>query len=304
MRKYVYATGAACFLLCTAFTVYYSASGLPQGTDVWMFKYNYDGGTYRILSGFNVSNHDGYDSQPSFSENGSYMLWTSERENGQTEIYRYDLAGKSSTRLTQTSVSEYSPTYMQDGRFISAVVVEADSTQRLWKYNKNSLKSEVILPKVHGVGYHTWMDERTVFIFQLTQPFSLVMCDTRSQITRTIVSNIGRCMNTYKTNKRKLLLYVQIDAEGKKWIKAIDIEGKPAPEFTPIPCLEGSEDYGVDKRGLLLMGSGSKLYSWKVGTDTAWQPAADLSSYNVNNISRITVSPDGTHIAVVNNSQP
>lgn len=305
MRKYIYITCGLCFLLCTAFTKFSAvSSGLPQGTDVWMFKYMYESGTYRILSGFNLSNHEGYDSQPSFSANGSYMLWTSERDSGQTEIYRYDLTGKSSTRLTQTSVSEYSPTYMDDGRFISAVVVEADSTQRLWKYNKSNLKSEVILPKVTGVGYHTWFDDKTLFLFQLTEPFSLVMCDTKSQVTRTVATNIGRCMSIYKTAKRKIMLYVQIDDAGKKWIKALDSNGQPAAEFTPVPCLEGSEDYGVDKRGNLLMASGSKVYSWKLGVDTAWQLNFDLSGYNVNNISRIAISPDGSHIAVVNNSKP
>src|SRR5688500_6518942 len=130
MRKIIYPACTACFLVCTAFTNYISSSsGLPQGTDVWMFKYYYEAGSYKILSGVNLSNHEGYDSQPSFSENGSYMLWTSERDSGQTEIYRYDLTGKSSTRLTQTGVSEYSPTYMDGGRFISSVVVEPDSTQ-------------------------------------------------------------------------------------------------------------------------------------------------------------------------------
>lgn len=305
MRKYIYIACAACFLFCTAFTSYFtSGSGLPQGTDVWMFSYDFKNGTYTIVSGFNLSNHEGYDSQPSFSENGRSLLWTSERDSGQTEIYRYDLKDKSSTRMTRTGVSEYSPTYMSDGQFISAVVVEADSTQRLWKYNKVNMKSEVILPKVTGVGYHSWMDDKTLFIFQLTQPFSLVMCNTDSQATHTVATNIGRCMSTYKTGKRKLLLYVQIDTEGKKWIKALDAMGQPASEFTPIPCLEGSEDYGVDKRGYLLMGSGSKLYSWKVGIDTSWQFTADLSGYNVSGITRIAISSDGSHLALVNNANP
>lgn len=295
----------ACLLICTAFTSPPTvSSGLPQGTDVWMFRYSFEQGTYKILSGFNLSNHDGYDSQPSFSENGSYMLWTSERDSGQTEVYRYDLSGKSSTRLTQTRVSEYSPTYMEGGRFISCVVVEADSTQRLWKYNKSSMKSEVILPKVTGVGYHTWMDSKTLFLFQLTEPFSLVMCDTKAQVTRTVATNIGRCMSIYKAAKRKILLYVQLDANGKKWIKGIDINGQPAPEFAAIPCLEGSEDYGLDKRGYLLMASGSKVYTWKIGSDTQWNLNFDLSAYNVNNVSRIAISPDGHHIALVNNSNP
>lgn len=303
MNKKIYFVCAACFLLCTAFTTY-NVSGLPGGTDVWLFRYQYTMGKYEMKSGFNLSNHDGYDSQPSFSENGSYMLWTSERDSGQTEIYRYDLSGKSSKRLTQTAVSEYSPTFMSGGKYISAVVVEADSTQRLWKYNKTNLKSEVILPKVLGVGYHTWMDEHTLFLFLLTEPFSLVMCDTKSQVTRTVATDIGRCMSTYKTEKRKLLLYTQKDTNGKMWIKALDKLGLPAPEFTPVPCLEGSEDYGVDKRGFLIMGSGTKLYSWRIGTDTEWQLIGDLSTYGIHNITRIAVSPDGMNLALVDNANP
>lgn len=261
-------------------------------------------GKYEIKSGFNLSNHDGYDSQPSFSENGSYMLWTSERDSGQTEIYRYDVTGKTSKRLTQTGVSEYSPTFMAGGKYISAVVVEPDSSQRLWKYNKTSLKRELIFPKVYGVGYHAWMDDNIVFMFLLTEPFSMVMCDTKSQVSRTVATDIGRCMSTYKTDKRRLLLYTQKDGDGKMWIKAMDKLGVPAAEFTPIPCIEGSEDYGVDKRGFLLMGSGTKLYSWRIGTDTKWQLIADLASYSIHNISRIAVSPDGERLALVDNSNP
>lgn len=303
MNRKIYFVCAVCFLFCTAFSTY-KASGLPSGTDVWLFRYQYAMGKYDIKSGFNLSNHEGYDSQPSFSENGSYMLWTSERDSGQTEIYRYDLSGKSSKRLTQTSVSEYSPTFMSGGKYISAVVVEPDSSQRLWKYNKTNLKSEVILPKVFGVGYHTWMDEHTLFLFLLTEPFSMVMCDTKSQVTKTVATDIGRCMNTYKTDKRKLLLYTQKDGDGKMWIKAVDKLGITAPEFTPIPCLEGSEDYGVDKRGFLIMGSGTKLYSWRIGTDTQWQLFADLSTYGVHAITRIAVSPDGMTLALVDNAKP
>jgi len=300
MKKYIYILSAVLVVSTTAFT---SFSGLPSGTDVWLFNYTFETGKYNIVSGANISNHKGYDSQPSFSENGGYMLWTSERENGQTEIYRYDVNGKISNRLTQTAVSEYSPTYMFGGKYISAVVVEADSSQRLWRYNKSSLKSKVILPKLYGVGYHCWYDANTVFLFQLTTPVTLVLCDTRSGANKIVTSNIGRCMATYKTPKRKLLLYTQADENGKLWIKATDGDGVKSTDFAAIPCLEGSEDFALDKRGFIIMGSGSKIYSWKIGVSTEWNLISDLSGFGIKAITRIALSPDGYRIALVDNQE-
>lgn len=256
-----------------------------------------------MISGVNISNHEGYDSQPSFSETGSYMLWTSERENGQTDIYRYDVVGKTSTRLTQTPVSEYSPTYMLGGKYISAVVVEKDSTQRLWQYHKVSLKSKLILPKIYGVGYHCWYDAQTVFLFQLSNPVTLVLCNTKSGANKIVASNIGRCMSIYKNTKQKMLLYTQADENGKQWIKAVNSTGQTVVDFTNIPCVEGSEDFAIDARGNIIMGSGSKLFSWKIGESTEWAMTADLSGFSVKSISRIAISPDGRHLALVNNQE-
>ncbi len=300
MKKISYLLSAIVVVTTTAFT---SFSGLPGGTDVWLFNYTFQSGNYEIVSGQNISNHKGYDSQPSFSENGGYMLWTSERDSGQTDIYRYDVVGKTSTRLTQTTVSEYSPTYMFGGKYISAVVVEQDSSQRLWQYHKTSAKSKLLVPKVYGVGYHCWFDERTVFLFQLTEPVTLVLCDVRSGATRIITSNIGRSMSAFKTVKHKLMLYTQRDDAGKLWIKAVDKLGMKAEDFTPIPCVENSEDFTVDKRGYILMGSGSKLFSWKINESTEWRMVADLAGFSIKNISRIAVSPDGFHLALVDNQE-
>ncbi|HTF05107.1 MAG TPA: hypothetical protein VK826_13860 [Bacteroidia bacterium] len=300
MKKYYCLVTA---LIITGTTAFTSFSGLPSGTDVWLFTYEFRAGTYSIIAGTNISNHKGYDSQPSFSESGGYMLWTSERDSGQTEIYRYDVQGKVSTRITQTAVSEYSPTYMFGGKYISAVVVEKDSSQRLWKYHKSTAKSKILLPKVYGVGYHCWFDENTVFLFQLTDPVTLVQSDIRAGTSKIVTSNIGRCMSTYKTVKQKILLYTQRDAQDKMWIKAVDGLGVKMPDFTPIPCLEGSEDFAVDKRGYLMMGAGSKLYSWKIGESTEWILVADLSGFDIKSITRIAISPDGSRIALVDNNE-
>ena len=79
----------------------------------------------------NVTARPGYDNQPFFLPNGRAFLYTSIREDSQADIYRYDIAARTSIRLTSTRESEYSPTPLPDGSGFSAVRVEADSTQRL-----------------------------------------------------------------------------------------------------------------------------------------------------------------------------
>ena len=279
----------------------FAASAQLPSSDVWLFTYVLQHEQYVFTGGQNVSNRAGYDNQPSFSASGTYMLWTSQRDSNETDIFRYDLQQHTTTRITQTAYSEYSPTYMEGNKFISAVVVEKDSVQRLWRYNKMSGQGKVLLPKVFGVGYHCWYDANTVFLFQVTNPPTLVMADTRSGVAKTCASNVGRCMAIYRSPSRKMLLYTQDGDSASLWIKALDGKGNKLPDFTPIKALDGSQDFAVDTRGNILMARGVKLYLWSIGKSTAWAEIADFSGNGLHKITRISISPDGRHIAFVDN---
>lgn len=276
------------------------AAQLPS-SDVWLFTYVIQHDQYLFTGGMNVSNRAGYDNQPSFSPNGTYMLWTSQRDSSETDIMRYDLLNHTTTRLTQTAFSEYSPTYMEGNKYISAVVVEKDSVQRLWRYNKMSGEGKVLLPKIYGVGYHCWFDARTVFLFQVTNPATLVLADARSGVAKTCASNVGRCMGIYRSVSKKMLLYTQEGDSSSLYIKAIDGKGNKVADFTPIKAVEGSQDFAVDNNGNLLMAKGAKLFQWTIGKSDKWLEIADFSGNGMHNITRISISPDGKHIAFVDN---
>ena len=69
-----------------------------QGTSPWL----------------NISNSPGYDNQPSFLPDSSAVLFSSNRDGKQTDIYRFDIASrtdgpKALTQLTKTTEAEYSP---------------------------------------------------------------------------------------------------------------------------------------------------------------------------------------------------
>jgi hypothetical protein len=286
--------------LLVGITIFFTTSLFAQlpNSDVWLFNYAVNGGKYIFQEGMNISNHAGYDNQPSFSDNGSYMLWTSQRDSNETDIFRYAIATHTTLRITQTPFSEYSPTYVPGNKYISAVVVEKDSVQRLWRYNKTSGAAKVILPKTFGVGYHCWFDEHTLFLFQVTEPSTLVMMDARTGVGKIVTSNVGRCMQIYKSPKRKLMLYTVADS-GFVWIKAADGFGNKVADFKSIRGIKDSEDFVVDHFGNIFMAQGTLLYTRKIETDSDWTLVNDFASQGLHNITRMSISPDGQHFALV-----
>jgi hypothetical protein len=81
------------------------------------------------------------------------------------------------------------------------------------------------------------------------------------------------------------------------WIKALDLEQDRVT--TIVRAVEGSEDYAWTPGGLLLMGSGSKLFVFDPKIDSDWRLVADLAAEGINGVTRLAASPNGTHLALV-----
>lgn len=290
------------FALC-AFPLLIQAQ-LPKGTDVWLFDCHYDNKTrgYAVGAGSDISQNPGYDNQPAFSPSGDYLLYTSDRGDGQTDIYKYDFRQKKNDVYLDTKkTSEYSPTFVPGNKYVSTVRVEADSAQRLWKINKASKNESLVLPKVFGVGYHCWYDDNTVFLFVLSTPVSIKVADVSAGSAKVVADSVGRCMQVLRTPRYKYMLFTEEQADGNFLIKAANSAGVVVKEFTPIPALAGSQDFVVDANGNLLMAKGSKLYIWNVAEGKEWRETADLSFAGIKSITRLALDKDGKHIALVDN---
>ncbi|MCZ8283993.1 MAG: hypothetical protein O9353_00930, partial [Bacteroidia bacterium] len=118
----------ACLLLLPGLT---TLAQMPE-TDLWLFSLEKKDRVYQAVNPVNITNRPGYDNQPAFTADGKSILYVSIRDDGQADVYRYDLKSKLHTNLTKSKVSEYSPTVLPDESGFSAVVVEADSAQRIW----------------------------------------------------------------------------------------------------------------------------------------------------------------------------
>lgn len=266
--------------------------------DVFLSSLDVRGGRIFVGPPSNVTARDGYDNQPAFLPDGRELVFTSVREGGQADIFRYDLATHVTSRVTNTPESEYSPTPMPGGG-ISVVRVEADSTQRLWRIPLDGGEPRLVLERVRPVGYHAWGDDHTVALFVLGArgaPSTLQIADTRTGRVDTIASNIGRSL--HHIPGRREISFVDKADSAVWWIEAVNLDTRAVRRIAR--ALPGAEDYAWLPDGrTILMGRGSALFAIRPGVDAGWRQVADLSKAQVESITRLAVNPRGDRLAFV-----
>jgi hypothetical protein len=261
-------------------------------TDIYLVRL---GEGFAIEAVANATSREGYDSQPAFLPDGSGFLYASQRE-GQTDIYRYDLATGTSVALTATAEAEYSPTPMPGGTHVSTVRVEADGRQRLWRVARAGGTPELVLADVEPVGYHAWVDEATVALFVLGEPPTLELARPGEAGTRRLAADIGRCLARAPGERRLSYVDKSDPAAWKLVVRKLDGE---APQVLGTTLPE-SEDYAWTAAGEVLMGQGSKLFlGGRDGHGLAWREVADLAGAGVEGITRLALSSDERALAVV-----
>ncbi len=292
MRLIRWGVGAACLLGSVSLAF---AQTAPPATDIYLADLTSREGRLSAAAPINITNRPGYDNQPSFMPDGQSLLFTSIREGTQADIYRYELANAVVTRLTATPESEYSGTAMRDLQSFSVVRVEADSTQRLWKFPFAGGPPALVLDQVKPVGYHAWLDDDRLALFVLGTPNTLQLVDRRTQKPEVILSNIGRSL-AIRPGQDKLTFVHKLN--DKDWvIKELSLKDrKIAPVVSTLP---GSEDFIWIDENILLMASENKLYQCDLSKGIAWQQVADFSKAGLKSITRLAVSPRGNKLAFV-----
>ena len=275
-----------------------SPTPTPPATDVFIFDVTTTrAGNLKLGQPVKITTSAGYNNQPSFLPDGQSILYTSIRDK-QADIYRYDISSGATTQITNTPESEYSPTLMPDGKSISVVRVEADGTQRLWKFPLAGGTPSLILEKIKPVGYHLWVDDDTLALFVLGKPNTLQLVDLPTGKAEVIGDNPGRILRRVPHENK--FSFVQKVSDQEWLIKTFDLRTRNIATF--IKTFSGVEDYAWTPAGVLLMANGSKLFARKK-SDFAWVELADFANAGLKGITRIAVSPKGDRIAVVARQQ-
>ena len=265
----------------------------PLDPDIWLVSLDRGAdGSLSIGDARQAIHRAGYDNQPYFTPGGEGFWFTAlEEHTGQTDIWRYDLAGSIGQVTVSAPESEYSATPMPDGTAVSVIRVEADSTQRLWRVPLDGSEPAVLLPNVAPVGYHAWIDEGTVALFVLGSPPTLQVADLETGASRVVAEGVGRSIRSIPGERA--VSFVRLQEDGTATLSRYDGTSVTAL----VETVGNGELHAWTPDGTVLMAEGAAIFAWAPGA-TEWTRIGDLSEHRVR-ITRLAVSPDGSQIAIV-----
>ena len=208
----------------------------------------------------NISINKGYDSQPSFI-NDTQLVYAG-TENGQTEIIRYDTNLETKGKVNKTTLGgEYSPQ-------------KFPSLERIAFHDNNNIVASIIID-----------DQLDLFKANLTS----------GEVVK-ITSNTGRSI--HKVPGTDNVSYTAVNKDGIHEVYIINILGDNQSYYVcDLPI--GIQDHCWLTGTKLLLGSGDTLYVYDLFGNGKWEKVADLSSENISEINRVTVSPDQKKLAIV-----
>ncbi len=264
----------------------------PPPTEIYLAELT---GDERVEPGaaVNLTRREGYDNQPHFLE-GDRLLYTA-IDGGQADVWIYDLATRERSRLTETPESEYSPTPIPGEDAISVVRVEADETQRLWRFPLSGGDPDLLLPDVKPVGYHAWSGSDDLVLFVLGEPITLQHAQRGDGTGKVLAENVGRALHPVPGSRR--VSFVHKESESRWTIRAVDLA--TGEMRTLLETRPGREDFAWSPSGKLWMGDGAALYVADPEAGGAWRRVADFKPHGLSEITRIAIHPQERSIAFV-----
>ncbi len=267
----------------------------PPGTDIWVADLKIRPGRVTVGKPANVTARAGYDNQPAFLPDGSGFLYTRIGADGQADVWRYDFSTDAAHAVTTTPESEYSPTPMPGSGGTSVVRVELDSTQRLWRLDRDGGHPAVLFEKIKPVGYHAWAGDSSLALFVLGNPNALVLVRLGIDRADTVARNVGRALQPIPG--RHGVSFVQIVDSTESWLMELNADSGTVRRLVRLP--HGAEFHVWAPGGLVLVSDGTTLFQWDSHGGTAWVAVADLGALGLKGVTRLALSPSGDRLALV-----
>ncbi|MEI9919283.1 MAG: hypothetical protein WDO14_10845 [Bacteroidota bacterium] len=246
----------------------------------------------------NITNHPGYDNQPSFHPELPFIYFSSFNDEQRSDIKRYNIKDGSVVNITTTNEREYSPTVTPDQQFLSCIIQRDNAAQDLGKYPIDGGEPALIIDNLI-VGYHAWIDNSHLALFVLGgegKPNDLHFVTLPLKADTLLATNIGRAL--HKIPNERAFSFIQRSEKENKIMK-YNTGTESISELGAT--INMHEDIAWTPDGKILTSDGTKLFFMNPAKPGSGWAAIDISAGAnlLKSITRISVSPKGDKIAIV-----
>jgi len=267
------------------------------GSEIILFDLKAKKKSVTLSNPQNVTNHLGYDNQPSFHLDEPVIYYASFNDQGRSDIKSYNYETQTTHKVTETTEREYSPTLTPDQTGISCIIQRENGAQDLGKYSLEGKDPYVIIDSL-VVGYHVWADNSHLAMFVLGKdgsPNTLHYLRLPTQEDTIIADNIGRSL--HRIPNERAISFVHKVAAGNWQIKRLDLETLQVNFI--VNTLPQHEDIAWLPDGRLITSDGSKLFVINPRKEKTWSEVVVTDGSLLKGITRLAVSTKGDKLAVV-----
>jgi hypothetical protein len=283
--------------LCLPVIFYSLFCSAQTGSEIILFDLKIKQGQLLLSNGINITNHKGYDNQPSFHPSKPIIYYSSFDDSSRCDIKFYNYKTGNTSNLTVTREREYSPTVTPDGKFISCIIQRDNGAQDLGQFPIEGGEPQVLINNLI-IGYHAWVTKEKLLLFVLgdSDRNTLHHYNLADKSGSVIAQNIGRSL--HKVPGQNAMSFIQRMPDKGTIIQRFDISSDKIS--TLISTLPGQDHITWLQNNTLLSGHDSKLFSLKTGTDKEWKEISIRdNTILLKGITRLAVNKDNTKLAVV-----
>ncbi len=266
-------------------------------SEIYLFSIDEKDGKFIFSNGENISKNAGYDNQPSFSLDNRSILFTSGRKNNNFDIYEYTLADKKILPIIASENGEYTAKEFDKNTINFVREGKDDQSMTVWKFDRRTKKESPALTIKEPVAYYAFNAQGDALVW-IRYAFMMHFLNTEKSVDK-YVANYAQPSVPHLIPNTRNFSFMQRHPDDSLWIKEFNPENEAVRPI--IQSKDGKKDYAWMPDGSLLIGSGSKLFRFDKKTDKDWQELVDLNSFGIKDITRLAVSPDGKHLALVDN---
>ena len=278
----------------TAVVVLFSIAAYSQAaSEIWLFELQVKKDNLVIGQPKNITNHKGYDNQPSFHPDEQIIYYTSFNDGGRADIKSFNYKTGETKNITTTTEREYSPTVTPDKQFLSCIIQRDNNAQDLGMYPIAGGEPIVLISDLI-VGYHAWFNPELLMLFVLGQPQTLQLYNLKTKEHEVVEDSIGRSI--HKIPGEQAISYVLKKSETEWIIKRFDPTAKATAEI--INTIPGNEDITWTPDQKIIISADTKLFYVDPDQDKEWKPLT-IDKPLPSKATRLAVSKDGKKLAVV-----